>query len=141
MNPVKALMYFILVNGMLNMFTIIGVFSIAATLGTNNWDLGFSLISNWGGVLLTGGAIGGAAVSYLSGINPLTGAAFGLFAGFFLDTFRNIWIVMTNIRDSPLVSDYSAIMNGFLLMIVAVFVISFLWTLIQMATGGQESFE
>lgn len=142
MNPAKALMYFVLVNGMLHMFTIIGVYSTAATLGTGGWDVGFSFLSTSEGVigmLLIGGSLGGAAVGYLIGINPLVGAAFGLFGGFFLNTFLSLWKVMTNIKDT--IGEYSAIMNGFLLMIIAVFVVSFLWTLIQMSTGGQETFE
>ena len=139
MSPYRALIYFILLNGMFSMFTTIGVYSMAATSGVGGWNVGFSLISTSTGILFTGGLLGGAAVAYLSGISPLTGAAFGTVTGLFFDMFVKMFAVLNNISAS--LKDYSGIANGFIMMITAVFIISFIWMLVQMAVGGTATHE
>ena len=140
MSPVKAMLYFMCVNGMLALFTTIGVFSQAASLGTSyNVDL----ISSLGDIGFTGIAtITGALTMYVSykvGLNPFLAMAYGVVVGFFVKTFATVFGVMTNIANS--VPEGSAIIYGFIGLISSIYAVSVIWTLVQMSSGGFETYE
>ena len=147
MNPIKSLMYFMLVNGMLALFTTISSYSISASVFSGasalqaiGWqlDLSSSSIITVFGISFGGLALGGI-VGYASGINPLTGATFGAMCGFFFTAFINVFSVMNNIANS--MGAYSPIMWTFIGIIGTVYVVSLLYTLVQMVTGGHEGYE
>ena len=99
MSPFKSMLYFILVNGMLSLFTTIGVFSQAASLGVSGWAINVqTLLGNVGftGIATVTGALT-MYVSYKVGINPFTAMAYGVVVGFFVKTYLTVFGVMGNI--------------------------------------------
>ena len=141
MSPVKAMMYFMCVNGMLSLFSIVGVFSMSSQLGASGWSV--DLNSTLGNIGFTGiaGVVGGFTfiVAYMSGISPIVAMAYGVVVGFFTKTFTTVFSLMYNIQKA--MPEGGAILGGFILIIASIYAISVIWTLVQMATGGTESYE
>jgi len=144
MKAVQALFYFMIVNGMLYMFTTIGIFSQAAILGVPMGDytaggwgitntLGFLGLTGWSGIGTFALATLTAGVGYrLAGVNPLVGIAFGAFIGIFSGMWIRVFGVMNNIAGA--LGDSAYIMYAFIGILTTIFAISIVWGMIQMAT-------
>lgn len=138
MKAYEIMMYFLIVNGLLTMFTTVSVFSTASKLGIAGWEvtsvqslLGFT---GWTGV----GAMGVATLVMLimakAGVNPFSAFAFGSVVGVFSIMYVRVFGVMAEITSS--MEGYASIMASYVVLIGTVFAITFLWGLIQMAQGG-----
>lgn len=145
MSPVKAMMYFMCVNGMLSLFSIVGVFGMVSSLGASGWNIDLNTVLGTGpeGIGFTGVAaiVGGltSVIGYFAGINPFVATAYGIVVGFFIRTFTAVFSVMYSIQKA--MPEGGAILGGFILIIASIYAISVIWTLVQMATGGTESYE
>ena len=138
MKAYEYLMYFILVGGMLSLFTKIGLFSQAASAGA---ELTFSTspialigLTGWSGI----GSVGLGALSMIvlarAGVNPFLAMAYGVVIGLFVGNFMSVFEIMYSIANG--FGEYSPIFIGFTVLIVTVYSYSVVWGMIQMATGG-----
>lgn len=137
MKAYEVLMYLLIVNGILSMFTIVGIYSTAANLATASPEYTVQSIlglTGWSGI----GSIGAATLAMVllakAGVNPFSAFAFGAVVAIFIGIYIKVFGVMSEIAAS--MEGYSNIMYGMIALIGTIFAITFLWGLIQMATGG-----
>lgn len=157
MKAIEFIMYFLIFNAVLGLFTTMSVYGGAAALQSdedwktlsNNGDevkvtqpfdlldiLGFEGIGV--GVILGATTIG---ISYLTNASPYIALAYGVMTGM----FAGMWVNMFSWFDKLIVwsqgSDALGVLTWLKYLIGAVFIFMFVWGLIQMATGGAKGQE
>jgi len=153
MKAMQFIFYFIIFNAVLALFTTISVYSAAASMQSDEeWAEQEDIeISNVFGMLNIIGFEGVGAglilgittigISYLTGASPYVAMAYGLMTGL----FAGMWVNMFGWFDKIIVwsEDYDGleILKWAKLLIGTIFVLLFIWGLVQMSTGGGKGQE
>jgi len=148
MKPYQVMMYFLLVNGMFNFFTILGAYGYAAAVGVDSslWlqpDPGsfIATVSSIQNVATVGLALFTSAILFKAGISPFLTIAYGLFAGLFVNTTITVSKVLYSIASLPELADSKGMLIAWIGLILTVYAFSVLFSMIQMSTGGTETYE
>ena len=145
MKPMQFIFYFMIFNAVLMIFSVIGIFptSTDVRVDDDTWeqDSITSVLSTVGITGIGTGALSviGGIISVKAGLNPFLGVAYGAITGFFASFWINLSITISNISSS--MGEFGYILNTVFILITSIIAILFLYTIIQMTTGGGKSFE
>jgi hypothetical protein len=149
MKVMQWMLYFLIFNGVLSLFLNIGLYGQAAALGVpqNQWAISgvqdFVSLTGFSGIGSIGLGVLTMIIAIKGGINPFMSMAYGVMTGLFLNIWLKVFATMSNIRNWISTSNPSAAstMDGVMALLVTIVAILFVYTLVQMAIGGTESYE
>jgi len=152
MKVMQFIIYFFIFNAVLLVFTSITVFSISANMGMNqtamdetSWGKGdiVAILGDMGFNPLTGlvVAIFAIGTSYLTGASAYVALAYAAMVGMFVTMWGSVFNIMDKMLAFAGEGSFGIAFGGIKFIIATIFIIMFVYGLIQMATGGGRSFD
>ena len=148
MKVIQIMIYFVILNAVFYMFSVIGVYSTAARLGVDEseWAISpnggiqnFIAIGGFSGVAALGLGVLTMVIAIKGGVNPFLAMAYGVMTGLFVNMWLRVGGILKNI--GTLMGEEGYIMDATIILITTIVGIMFMYTYVQMAAGGGKSYE